>query len=342
MPVPRKSAAPPKAAPAAHPPRTARIQKSDKADRADKSEPRTCLKPAVEIAGAGETATLSRTKCDGSAVAVAVDQLSILARPGSAPKPKVTIEALGKAHGREVAPGIRRIVANNPGPYTFLGTNTYVVGNGQVAIIDPGPADERHLKAIAAATRGERLTHILVTHSHHDHCDSARALQTLLGGEIGAFGPTGTPRGAGAPGLGDSLFAPAFAPDRRLGDGDAIKGKDFALDVLHMPGHSPDHLCFALVGKRIVFTGGSGKAGWACVQDLIAHGYQVFNVDNVVPANDVCPFIVADLSDFGQTLDARSSMDTGIHGKTALIEKARRLLGYEPQRSWRDPASRSH
>ena len=162
---------------------------------------------------------------------------------------------------QEVAPGIRRIVANNPGPYTFLGTNTYVVGNGQVAIIDPGPADERHLKAIAAATRGESLTHILVTHSHHDHCDSARALQTLLGGEIGAFGPTGTPRGAGAPGLGDSFVDAAFVPDRRLGDGDTIKGKDFALDVLHMPGHSPDHLCFALVGKRIVFTG-DHVMGW--------------------------------------------------------------------------------
>jgi len=162
---------------------------------------------------------------------------------------------------QEVAPGIRRIVANNPGPYTFLGTNTYVVGNGQVAIIDPGPADERHLKAIAAATRGESLTHILVTHSHHDHCDSARALQTLLGGEIGAFGPTGTPRGAGAPGLGDSFVDAAFVPDRRLGDSDTIKGKDFALDVLHMPGHSPDHLCFALVGKRIVFTG-DHVMGW--------------------------------------------------------------------------------
>src|SRR5215467_2565794 len=162
---------------------------------------------------------------------------------------------------QEVAPGIRRIVANNPGPYTFLGTNTYVVGNGLVAIIDPGPADERHLKAIAAATRGERLTHILVTHSHHDHCDSARALQTLLGGEIGAFGPTGTPRGAGAPGLGDSFVDPAFVPDRRLGDGDTVKGKGIALDVLHMPGHSPDHLCFALVGKRIVFTG-DHVMGW--------------------------------------------------------------------------------
>src|SRR3990170_8023706 len=105
----------------------------------------------------------------------------------------------------EVVPQVRRVVANNPGPYTFLGTNTYLVGRGQVAVIDPGPADERHLTAIAKALRGERLTHILITHSHRDHCDGARPLQMLLGGEVLGFGPTGTARGAGAPGLGDAF-----------------------------------------------------------------------------------------------------------------------------------------
>ena len=88
----------------------------------------------------------------------------------------------------EVAPGVRRIVANNPSPYTFLGTNTYIVGSGSVAVIDPGPADEAHLAAIVEALRGERVTHILITHSHRDHCDGALPLQAMLGGEIVAMG----------------------------------------------------------------------------------------------------------------------------------------------------------
>jgi glyoxylase-like metal-dependent hydrolase (beta-lactamase superfamily II) len=162
---------------------------------------------------------------------------------------------------QEVAPGVRRIVANNPGPYTFLGTNTYLVGTGQVAVIDPGPLDEQHLKAIAKAIAGERLTHILITHSHRDHCDGARALQALAGGEIAAFGPTGSARGAGAPGLGYAFVDPAFVPDQTIADGDTVRGPGFALDVLHMPGHAPDHLCFALVGKRTVFTG-DHVMGW--------------------------------------------------------------------------------
>jgi glyoxylase-like metal-dependent hydrolase (beta-lactamase superfamily II) len=162
---------------------------------------------------------------------------------------------------QEVAPGVRRIVANNPGPYTFLGTNSYVVGSGEVAVIDPGPADEDHLTAIAGAIKGERLTHILVTHSHRDHCDGARALQALAGGKIAAFGPTGTARGAGPPGLSYDFVDPDFVPDLKLADGDTVRGNGFALDVLHMPGHAPDHLCFALVGKRTMFTG-DHVMGW--------------------------------------------------------------------------------
>ncbi len=161
----------------------------------------------------------------------------------------------------EVVPQVRRIVAPNPSPYTFRGTNTYLVGRGNVALIDPGPADERHLAAIAASVRGERITRILVTHSHRDHCDGARALQDLLGGEILSFGPTGGLRGAPALGLGDAFIDASFAPDRCIADGDVVKTGNIALDVLHTPGHAPDHLCFALVGQRTVFTG-DHVMGW--------------------------------------------------------------------------------
>lgn len=161
----------------------------------------------------------------------------------------------------EVAPLVRRIVANNPSPYTFLGTNTYVVGRGRVAVIDPGPADERHLSAIAEATRGEIVSHILITHSHRDHSEGARPLQALLGGEVMSFGPTDGVRGAGTPGLGDAFVDSAFQPDRKLKDGDEVKAGGVTLDVLHTPGHAPDHLCFALVGQRTVFTG-DHVMGW--------------------------------------------------------------------------------
>ena len=162
---------------------------------------------------------------------------------------------------QEVAPGVRRIVAGNPGPYTFLGTNTYIVGQGEVAVIDPGPMCEKHRAATARALAGESVSHILITHSHRDHCDGARALQELIGGEIVAFGPTDGPRGAGAPGLGDAFVDSRFVPDRKVADGETIRGSGFALDVVHLPGHAPDHLCFALVGKRTVFTG-DHVMGW--------------------------------------------------------------------------------
>ncbi|MFW2391198.1 MAG: MBL fold metallo-hydrolase [Methyloceanibacter sp.] len=217
----------------------------------------------------------------------------------------------------EIAPDVRRIVANNPSPYTFLGTNTYIVGSGDVAVIDPGPADAAHLTAIAEATRGERITHICITHSHRDHCDGALPLQERLGGEIVAFGPTGTTRGAGTSGLGDAFIDSAFTPDLPVADGDTVKGRGFSLDVLHMPGHAPDHLCFALVGKRIVFTG-DHVMGW--------------NTTVIAPPE-------GNMGDFLTSLDKLAQRHDRLFlpGHGGHIETPRRVVrAYITHRKWRE------
>jgi len=217
----------------------------------------------------------------------------------------------------EVVPGVRRIVANNPGPYTFLGTNTYLVGSGDVAVIDPGPADAAHLAAIAAATRGERISHILITHSHRDHCDGALPLRDKLGGEIVAYGPTGTSRGAGTTGLGDAFVDSSFRPDIPVEDGDTVKARGFALDVLHMPGHAPDHLCFALVGKRTVFTG-DHVMGW--------------NTTVIAPPE-------GDMADFLASLERLMTRHDKIFlpGHGGRIETPQRVVrAYITHRKWRE------
>ncbi|WP_114373691.1 MBL fold metallo-hydrolase [Elioraea thermophila] len=152
----------------------------------------------------------------------------------------------------EVAPGIRRIVARNPSPYTYHGTNTWLVGRGAVAIIDPGPDDADHRDAILAAVAGERVTHIVVTHHHRDHAPGAAALARALEAPVAAWGG---PRPATA-------TTPLPAPDLPLAEGDAIEGPDWRLLALHTPGHASDHLCFALEGRGILFSG-DHVMGWS-------------------------------------------------------------------------------
>ena len=163
----------------------------------------------------------------------------------------------------EVAPNVRRIVANNPGPFTFKGTNTYLVGRGEVAVIDPGPDDRAHLDAIAGAVKGERISHILITHTHRDHTDAVAPLKHYSNAPVLAFGHTGKPRGARTTSPSDTAFVDlGFTPDTKLRHGDTIEGPDWALGVIHTPGHAPDHLCFALQGRRSVFSG-DHVMGWS-------------------------------------------------------------------------------
>jgi glyoxylase-like metal-dependent hydrolase (beta-lactamase superfamily II) len=146
-------------------------------------------------------------------------------------------------HGavQDIAPGIRRIVCANPGPFTFRGTNTYLIGRGEVAVLDPGPTDAAHLEAILRATAGERITRILVSHTHRDHSPGAAALVAATGATTFGHGPHATPPDAGGEG-GDHTFRPDIA----LPDGATVDSGDWRVTALHTPGHCANHLCFAL------------------------------------------------------------------------------------------------
>jgi glyoxylase-like metal-dependent hydrolase (beta-lactamase superfamily II) len=159
-----------------------------------------------------------------------------------------------------VAPGIRRIIARNPGPFTFRGTGTYVVGEGQVAVIDPGPDLPEHVEALLMDLAGEEVTHILVTHTHRDHSPAAAAVKEATGAPTYGFGPhAGGRRGeAGVEEGGDW----DFTPDIVVKDGDEIAGNGWRFEAVHTPGHTSNHLCFALPDQGILFSG-DHVMGWS-------------------------------------------------------------------------------
>lgn len=162
----------------------------------------------------------------------------------------------------ELLPGVRRVIADNPGPFTFTGTGTYIVGDGEVAVIDPGPDESEHLDALMEALEGERVTHILITHTHRDHCGGARAFAGRTGAPILGFGPHPVrEKKHDAPAL-DEGGDRTFAPDEIIGDGAVIEGPDWRLEAVHTPGHLSNHLCFALPQEKALFTG-DHMMGWA-------------------------------------------------------------------------------
>jgi glyoxylase-like metal-dependent hydrolase (beta-lactamase superfamily II) len=141
-----------------------------------------------------------------------------------------------------LSPLVRRIVAPNPGPFTGPGTNTYLVGIDEVAVIDPGPDDASHIDAIVGASMKERVRWVLLTHTHPDHFPGTRRLVKATGAEVLAYGKKL-----------DKDFDVTI--DRVIGEGDTIEGTEFGLQVLHTPGHAPNHLCFLLEEERMLFTG---------------------------------------------------------------------------------------
>ena len=161
----------------------------------------------------------------------------------------------------EVAPGIRRIVAENPSPFTLYGTGTYIVGRGEVAVIDPGPADGAHIAMLLEGLQGESISHILVTHTHTDHSPGCRLLQEHTDAGTYAYGPHGSGKleqGVPVEEGGDM----DFQPDQLIRDGDVLNGGDWSIECVYTPGHTSNHMCYQLQEHKALFTG-DHVMGWS-------------------------------------------------------------------------------
>ena len=160
----------------------------------------------------------------------------------------------------QVSPLIRRVIARNPGPFTYTGTGVYIIGHGEVAVIDPGPDLDAHFEALKAALAGERVTHVFVTHSHLDHSPLAHPLARWAGCEV--HGSAGiameTPSDVRME-AGDDL---RFRPDAPIRDGARYEGPGWTIEAIETPGHTSNHVCYALLEENALFSG-DHVMGWS-------------------------------------------------------------------------------
>lgn len=211
----------------------------------------------------------------------------------------------------QVSPLIQRVIAENPGPFTFTGTGTYIIGRdapgAAVAVIDPGPPDDRHLDALIRAVAGRRVSHILVTHTHRDHSPLARPFARAVGDPpiLAARPPERTIHASGDSEEGDD---DAFTPDIELSDGQTITGDGWTLEVLATPGHASNHLAFALIEENALFCG-DHVMGWsttvvappdgnmgdylASLDRVIAREFSTLFPTHGAPITDPAPFLAA-------------------------------------------------
>jgi len=214
-----------------------------------------------------------------------------------------------------VSPLIARVLADNPGPFTFKGTGVYIVGRDSVAVIDPGPDNPVHVEALKRALQGKRVSHILVTHTHSDHSPAAAPLKAWSGAKTYGFGPHGSGKAAlaRAAGATDGVKVEeggdtAFVPDVHVKDGDMIAGDGFTFDCVYTPGHTSNHMCFALREEKALFTGdhvmgwsttvvtppdGDMAAYMASLKKLLARDDAVLYPTHGAPVRDPKPFIQA-------------------------------------------------
>ncbi len=212
----------------------------------------------------------------------------------------------------EIGPLIRRIVAPNPGPFTFTGSGTYVIGRGTVGIIDPGPTIKDHITALVDALRGETISHILITHTHRDHSGGVAELVRLTGAKTYGFGPHGSGRTRAVEGMADVALEEGadhdFEPDIRLKHGDRVLGHGWTLEAIHTPGHCSNHLCYALSDAGALFTGdhvmgwsttvvappdGDMRAYMQSLEALLDRPETVYYPTHGAPITDPKPFVEA-------------------------------------------------
>ncbi len=268
--------------------------------------------------------------------------------------PYVTLDDPRYGEAVQVAPLIRRVIAKNPSKFTYHGTGTYIIGQGDVAVIDPGPVLDSHRQALTAALEGERVRAILVTHCHSDHSPLAAWLRDYSGAPTVAFGPHGintdwveddTPdepdedekaaaaaaEAAGEAKVEESLDL-AFDPDARVADDEvAAFGKGWTLRAIHTPGHTSNHLCFWLEEQRALFTG-DHIMGWSTtvitppdgnMRDYLASLQRVKDLDPTMlwpthgaPVTEGRPFVAAFVQ---HRLDREAGVLAAVRGGTTMI-----------------------
>jgi glyoxylase-like metal-dependent hydrolase (beta-lactamase superfamily II) len=158
---------------------------------------------------------------------------------------------------KEIAPRVRAMVANNAGPFTYKGTVSYIIGRGKVAILDPGPADDAHIAALLDAVRGETVTHIFVTHTHRDHSPAVPKVKAATGATVYAQGPhrLARPLHIGETRRLDASADMDFRPDVALADGEVVNGEGWTMEALTTPGHTANHMAYALKESDLLFSG---------------------------------------------------------------------------------------
>lgn len=204
-----------------------------------------------------------------------------------------------------VSPRIRRVIAENPGPFTYLGTGVYIVGNGEVAVIDPGPVIDAHFDALKKAVEGERITHVFTTHTHLDHSPLAHPLAEWAGAKVyGRPDPNVAHTEVSLEEDGEA----GFKPDVLVNDGDMFSGPDWTLEAISTPGHMSNHVCYALKEENALFSGdhimgwsttvisppdGNMRQYFASLDKIKARGFSTLWPTHGPPVTDVAPFIDA-------------------------------------------------